>query len=177
MVASEAPPCALRSDPERADPQLGRHQPHQAPGQRFLERPAVELLPFRGIQRHHPAGMVDVPLAIAPTVRDFTEEGILQNAAFECRIDAGVRNRAGEISGKDRTFGSAHQRCSIHQESAHTAPHAALMPTPMIRTSTKSLTWDVGFDNRSQATTGAKRAARGTSSADKSHVMEASYCV
>jgi hypothetical protein len=54
----------FESDDERTDTDLWRHQAHQTPGQPFLERAAVELFP-RGIQRHDPAGMVDVPPAIA----------------------------------------------------------------------------------------------------------------
>jgi len=101
-------------------------------------------------------------------------QGILQGAAFQRRIDAGIRNGTGEISGKDRTFGSAHQRCSIHQETAQTAIHAALVPHTMIRTSMKSLTWDVGVEIRGHAKTSARRPANGSSWTGISQVMRAS---
>ena len=90
-----------RSGKKRPDADLRRHQPDQTPGEGFLERPAVEVLLFRGIERHHPAGMVDVPPAIAAAGGDRRAQRILQGAAFERRIDAGMRNRAGEIPGED----------------------------------------------------------------------------
>ena len=61
------------------------HQPHQTPGQPFLERPALERLPRR-IPCHDPlaAGMAQrAPHrspAIASTVRDRSEQGILESA-------------------------------------------------------------------------------------------------
>ena len=46
---------------KRTEAQLWRHQPDQAPGQRFFQRAAVELLFLGGVQRHHPTGVVHVP--------------------------------------------------------------------------------------------------------------------
>src|SRR5215212_3942775 len=82
------------SGAERTNADLRRHQPHQTPGQPFLERPAVEVLP-RGIQRHDPAGMVDVPPAVAAAGGDLTKQGVLEGAAVSRRIDPGIRHRSG----------------------------------------------------------------------------------
>ena len=79
---------------ERLDPQLRWHQSDQAPGKRFLQRFAVKVVLFRGMQRHHPAGMVDGP-ATATAGGDRAAKGILQGAAFQRRIDAGMRQGAG----------------------------------------------------------------------------------
>jgi hypothetical protein len=81
-----------RSDPERSDANLRRHQPHQIPGEAFLERPSVELPPFRGIQRHDPAGMVDGPGAMALTGRGRSTEGVVYGAAVARGIDAGLED-------------------------------------------------------------------------------------
>ena len=121
------------SDPERPAPDLMspvktqrvpgplRHQPHWTPVEGFLERPAMELLPFRGMAlrapRHDPTGMAQRaphrPPARAPTMHDRRSQSILQGAAFDCRMDAGVRNRAGGarriIPGEDRTINWAHE--------------------------------------------------------------------
>jgi hypothetical protein len=72
-----------------------RHQPHQTPGQPFLERPAGELLP-RGMAlrapRHHPTSMAQraphVPPAVTAAMRDLAEQGILEGAALERWVDA-----------------------------------------------------------------------------------------
>jgi hypothetical protein len=50
---------AATSNPERADPDLQRHQPHQTPGEGFLQRFAREVLLFRRMERYHPARMAD----------------------------------------------------------------------------------------------------------------------
>jgi hypothetical protein len=118
--------------------------------------------------------MVDCPPAIAAAGSDRRSQRILQGAAFSRRIDAGMRNRAGEISGKDRPIVSAHHRCSIHQETAQAAIHATAVPTPMISTSTKSLTCDVGLAIRGQATTSASRPANGRRWTGINQVMQAS---
>jgi hypothetical protein len=52
-----------------ADPQFRLHQSDQTPGERFLERPAMELLLLPGVQRHHSAGMVNGPGAIVAAGR------------------------------------------------------------------------------------------------------------
>ena len=100
-----------------------RHEPHQTPGQRFLQRLAVEVLFLGRVQRHHPAGMVDGPGAIAAAGGDRRAEGILQGAAFERRIDAGMRNGAGEIRGQDRALVAL---TSV----ARSARAEAILPTP-----------------------------------------------
>jgi hypothetical protein len=92
------------SDAKRLDADLRCHQPDQTPGQPFIERPAVELLPFRGIERHDLTRLVDRPPAIPAAGGDRRAQRILQGAAFECRIDSGVRNRAREIPRQDRTI-------------------------------------------------------------------------
>jgi hypothetical protein len=80
---------------------LQDYPPHQAPGGRLFDRAAGELVPFPGIQRHHPlaAGMVDVPPGRAAEGGDRCAEGVLEGTAFQRRIDAGMRNRASEIAG------------------------------------------------------------------------------
>src|SRR5215217_7294496 len=87
--SSRMPWLPARSDQERPDPQLRRHQPHQTPGERFLERPPGELVPFRGIQRHHPAGVIDVPPVITATRVDRAAKCILEGATISGGIDAG----------------------------------------------------------------------------------------
>jgi hypothetical protein len=60
---------------KRAHSQLRRHQPHQTPGERLFQRPAIELVPLGGIQRHHPAGMVNRPGAIPAAGGDGIPKG------------------------------------------------------------------------------------------------------
>jgi hypothetical protein len=119
-----------------------RHEPHQTPREGFLERAALELLPFRAIQRHHPAGYphgvtVDVPPAIAAAMGDRRSQRILQGAAFEGQIDVGspcgvMREGAGGthrvIRWRNRAVDGARQRCTIDQGASHpsqTAPMTA----------------------------------------------------
>ena len=52
---------AARSDQKRPGPQLWRHQPDQIPRERFFRCSAGEVLFFRGLERHHPAGMINRP--------------------------------------------------------------------------------------------------------------------
>jgi hypothetical protein len=75
-----------------------RHQPRQTPGEGFFERLPGEGLLLRGMQRHHPARVFDVPPAIAAAGGDRSPEGVLQGAGVSGRIDAGIRNRASEVS-------------------------------------------------------------------------------
>ena len=74
-------------DAKRPDAQLRRHEPDQAPGERLFQRPAIELVPFRGIQRHHPAGgarrAIDGPIAGAAMGADCGQEPISQGAIVE----------------------------------------------------------------------------------------------
>jgi hypothetical protein len=63
------------------------------------------------MQRHDPlaARVVDGPRAIAATGGNLAAKRILQGTAFKRRIDAGLGDGAGEISGKgpnDRWIGS-----------------------------------------------------------------------
>jgi hypothetical protein len=55
--------CAatVTSHQKRPDAELRRHQPHQTPGEGFLERLAVEGLLLWGVQRHHLAGRSNAP--------------------------------------------------------------------------------------------------------------------
>ena len=50
---------------ERPNADLPRHQPHQTPGEGFLERLAVRVLLLWGAQRHYPTRMIDIPPARA----------------------------------------------------------------------------------------------------------------
>jgi hypothetical protein len=52
---------AARSDQKRPGPQLRRHQPDQIPRERFFRCSAGEVLFFRGLERHHPTGMINRP--------------------------------------------------------------------------------------------------------------------
>jgi hypothetical protein len=138
MVASEAPPCALRSDPERPDPQLRCHQPDQAPGKRFLERLAVKGLLFRRMQRHHPARMVDVPRARAAARGDRAAQRVLEGTAVQRGIDARLGDGTGGtrrvIRVQHRTITRAHQHCSIAQRATHASQTSAMTAGPMKRT-------------------------------------------
>ena len=107
-------PSHLESYVPSQDPRVPgplRYEPLQAPGKRFLERLAIEGLLFRGMQRHHPARVVDGPGARAAAVRDLAMEGSLRGAVVESRSDAGpgtaLRRRnvqaAGRIAGDGRT--------------------------------------------------------------------------
>jgi hypothetical protein len=113
-----------RSDPKRSDLDLMspvktlrvpgplRHDPHPTPGQHFFHRLAGEVLLFRRVQRHDPTGVIDVPL-VSPRRCAIAARKASCSAAFSRRIAVGIGHRAGEIPGKDRAFGSAHDRCSI----------------------------------------------------------------
>ena len=81
------------SGDERYNAQLRRHEPDEAPGEGFLERLAVEVLLVGGVQRHHQAGMIDVPPARAAAGGDRAAERILQGAIVQRRIDAGLSRR------------------------------------------------------------------------------------
>ncbi len=76
------PSLPARSGQKRSDPQLRRHEPHQAPGEGFFQRPAGELVPLRGIHRHDRGGMVDGPGALAAASGDRCTERVLQGAAL-----------------------------------------------------------------------------------------------
>jgi hypothetical protein len=67
---------------ERPYAYLRSHQPDQAPSEAFLERPAGELLLLRWAQHHDPAGMVDGPPAIAPMMRDLSQQRVLEGTAL-----------------------------------------------------------------------------------------------
>ena len=90
-----------------------RHTPDEAPGGACLQRPAVKRLLTWRMYRQHPAGMVDGPGAEAAVMATPDHvaasypmaEGILQGAAFQCGIDAGVGKSASGIWGQDRAIG------------------------------------------------------------------------
>ena len=69
------------SNPEPANTDLRCHQPHQTSGKRFLESSAVEVLFLRGVERHHPTRMVNVPGAGATAGGNRLPEGVLQGTA------------------------------------------------------------------------------------------------
>ena len=91
------PSLSARSGKKRSDPQLWRHQPDQTPGKRRLEGLAVEVLFLRRMERHHPAGVIDGPIAVAAASRNRTPEGVLERAAFEGGIDPSLSHGPGEI--------------------------------------------------------------------------------
>ncbi len=64
----------------------------------------MEVVFFRRIERHHPAGIVDVPEAVAAAGGDRAPQGILQGAAFECETDASPGDGSGEIQDQDRVM-------------------------------------------------------------------------
>ena len=65
-----------RSDRKRPDANRPGHEPHETAGKGLLKGTTEEdLFPGR-VQHHHPAGVVDVPRAIAVTGSDCSVEGI-----------------------------------------------------------------------------------------------------
>jgi hypothetical protein len=109
----------VRLGTERPDPEFRRHEPHQAPGEGFLKRATAEVVFFKRVQRDDPTGVVHGPGAVAAAGRDHAAPRILEGAAFEGRINAGVRNGAGEVPCKDRPITQAHKRCSRSQTAGH----------------------------------------------------------
>jgi hypothetical protein len=97
---------------ERRDAQLRRHQPDQAPGRRLLERLTVKLLILGRHEHHHPAGMVDGPVAGAAARRNGTTKRCLQLAGFERGVNTRLRHSAGEVGREGRGTPSRHQRCA-----------------------------------------------------------------
>ena len=57
----------------------------------------MERLLHRGVQRHHPAGIIDVPEAVPAADGDRGTQRILEGAAVEGGIDAGLGDGAREI--------------------------------------------------------------------------------
>jgi hypothetical protein len=86
---------STQSDEERPASHLRCHQPHQTPGEGFLQCLAREVLYVGRMQRHDPAGVVDSPGARAAAGSDRRAEGILQGAAVKGRIDAGLGDGLG----------------------------------------------------------------------------------
>jgi hypothetical protein len=87
-----------RLDREWANAQLRRHEPHQAPGERFFQRLAVKVQLLQGMERDHPASVIDIPGAIPlPRSNGFAQR-ILQGATLECGIDAGLGDGAASPS-------------------------------------------------------------------------------
>lgn len=68
------------SDQQRPDPSLRDYEPQEAPGEAFPERLAGDVLLLGRMERHHPAGMVDVPRAGAAATRDGLRERIPRDA-------------------------------------------------------------------------------------------------
>ena len=97
---------------------------------------------LRRMERDHPAGMVDVPSPIAAAGRNGRAERIPQGAAFQRRIDVGMRNGAAKISGKNRSIGSGtrriHQRYSINQRITHPSQTAPMTASVASKTSAVS---------------------------------------
>jgi len=81
-----------RSDPKRPDPDRRGHEPHETAGKGLLKGTTEEGLFLGRVQRHHPAGVVDVPRAIAVAGSDCSAEGILPGTAVHRRIYAGMRH-------------------------------------------------------------------------------------
>ena len=73
------------------------------------------VLFLRGVQRHHPTGMVDGPGAIAAAGPDLSAERILQGEAVSGRIDAGMRNGPGDIGSEWRVH---HSRRAVRRLAA-----------------------------------------------------------
>ena len=72
-----------------------RHEPHQGPGERLVQRPAVQGLRVGSVQDDDPAGVVGGPGSVAAAGGDRASQGILEVTALKRRIDAGVGNYAG----------------------------------------------------------------------------------
>src|SRR5215212_7651325 len=70
------------SNTEQPDADFWRHQPHQTPGEHFLQHPSIERPILGRAQLHHPTGMVDVPPAIAAARGNRSAQGIPQGAAL-----------------------------------------------------------------------------------------------
>ena len=70
------------SNTERPDADLRRHEPHQTPGEGFLQRLAVEVVLFLGVQRDDPACVVDGAGAVAAARGNRSAQGIPQGAAL-----------------------------------------------------------------------------------------------
>jgi hypothetical protein len=81
-----------------------RHHPDQTPRQRFLERLAGEDLLCRRVPCHDPARVFGISRAIAAAVGELTARDTphVESAAFERRIDAGIRHGAGAPAGSSR---------------------------------------------------------------------------
>ena len=79
---SPAPSVLAPSDQKRPDPDRGCHQPHQTPGERYLQRLVREILLFPGMQRYHPTRVVDVPGATTAAGGDRRAQGILERGAL-----------------------------------------------------------------------------------------------
>jgi len=92
------------SGDERTHANLRRHEPDQAPGERFLERPAREGLFLRGEQENHPARMIDRPVAGAASRGDRSSKCVLQLANGQSWIDAGSGDSASEITRENRAI-------------------------------------------------------------------------
>jgi hypothetical protein len=102
--SSGMPSLPARSGQKWPDSQLRRHEPHQTPGERLFQRLAIEILFLARVQRHHPARMVDGPGAIAAARGDRCSQDILQGAAVQGRVHAGLGEGASEIPCQHRAI-------------------------------------------------------------------------
>ena len=75
------------SSEERSDANLRRHEPDQAPGERFLERLAREVLFLRRVRGHDPARVVD---AAGSTVRSWDARRSALGASYGCGLTGAV---------------------------------------------------------------------------------------
>ena len=104
-------------------------------GERFPERALIAVLFLRGMQRHHPAGVIDVPGAVPAAGGDRAAEGILQSKAFKRGIDPSLRHGTGEIRGEDEAITRTHQRCSKNQSATHASQTSAIITSAVRKAS------------------------------------------
>jgi hypothetical protein len=160
---------------ERPDSKLRGHHPHETPRQRFLQRLAGDVLLVWRMERHHPARVVDGPGARAAAGGDRAPEGILEATAFSRRIDSGMRNRAGEIRGEDRTIARVHQRCSISQSTNHPSQNAPITASVVTKASTNRRDADVGRRTRTSRGSSATAPAKSSSGTGRVQLMRVRY--
>ncbi len=129
-TAASRVPAAVTRDQQQAHPRFLLHESDKTPGEVFLECRAAEGLLFRAVQRHHPAGVVIVPAAIAAVGGNRASGDILERDLRAWDQTPALGTAPGYSGVSSRTMGESRSRLTRVARSFRQPFRAEMAPDP-----------------------------------------------